>query len=275
MLAQRDAAITLRIVERAAPEAESVSIVLIHGGSITSRCWDRVAPLVERPVLAVDLPGRPGCPADHRTITIESGAVSVLRAMDEAGIERATLVGHSFSGVTLVKLAELAPERIEQLVFIACVVPPEGKRIVDVLLPHHAARVEQILDTGGVTIPLQARSGGHDLDASREADAGRGPGRDSVSEPALPYGEAVSLAGLDNGVPCRFVLLERDTAQTPELQARTIATIRRRCACEVVRLDAGHMAMYSHPQELADAAGIGRRSGKRRPISGTKGLRIT
>ena len=68
-------------------------------------------------------------------------------------------------------------------------------------------------------------------------------------------GEAVSLAGIDNGVACKFVLLERDTAQTPELQARTIETIRSRCACDVERLDAGHMAMYSHPQQVADAAG--------------------
>ena len=127
--------------------------------------------------------------------------------------------------------------------------------------------------------PLLANPGQEDFDDDGEGDACDGDdavanaGDDQTLECTSPDGEAVSLAGLDTGVACKFVLLERDTAQTPELQTRTIATIRSRCACDVERLDVGHMAMYSHPQQVADAAGISRRPGKRRSTSRTKRLR--
>jgi pimeloyl-ACP methyl ester carboxylesterase len=33
-------------------------LVLVHGGSFAASCWDLVVPLLDGPVLAVDLPGR-------------------------------------------------------------------------------------------------------------------------------------------------------------------------------------------------------------------------
>ena len=34
------------------------SFVLIHGGAMNARYWDKLVPLLEFPVLAIDLPGR-------------------------------------------------------------------------------------------------------------------------------------------------------------------------------------------------------------------------
>jgi pimeloyl-ACP methyl ester carboxylesterase len=223
-------------------------LVLVHGGSTTGRCWDRLIPHLDRPALAVDLPGRPGCEADHRTVTIASGALSVLEQMDAAAIARATLVGHSLSGVTLVRVAELAPHRVQRLVFIACVVPPDGKRPVDVLLPAHQAHIAALLDQEEATIPSRAAD-----PLAAESDNGDGGRINLVPEAAGPFGEAVSLAGLRQGISCTFVKLEDDSAQTPEIQDRTVATIRNVCPSDVISVRAGHMAMYSHPRLLADA----------------------
>ena len=44
-------------------------IVLIHGGGLDSRCWERLAPHLAGPVLTVDLPGRGAHPASLGSVT--------------------------------------------------------------------------------------------------------------------------------------------------------------------------------------------------------------
>ena len=39
------------------------AFVLVHGGFHDRRCWERLIPLLSRPALAVDLPGRGTKPA--------------------------------------------------------------------------------------------------------------------------------------------------------------------------------------------------------------------
>ena len=47
-----------------------MTYLLIHGGGSTARFWDRLLPYLDRPALAVDLPGRNGKPADFATLTV-------------------------------------------------------------------------------------------------------------------------------------------------------------------------------------------------------------
>ena len=59
--------------------------------------------------------------------------------------------------------------------------------------------------------------------------------------------EPVSLAGLQNDVARSWIRLERDIVSPPAHQDEAIA----RLGATVYTLDAGHMAMITHPQELA------------------------
>jgi hypothetical protein len=118
---------------------------------------------------------------------------------------------------------------------------------VDVLLPAHQAHISSVLDRGEATIPART------ADPVAAASDNGGGRVNLVPEAAAPFGETVSLAGLRRSIPCTFVKLEQDAAQTPEIQDRTVATIRSICLCDVVSVPAGHMAMYSHPAVLAKA----------------------
>jgi pimeloyl-ACP methyl ester carboxylesterase len=95
-------------------------VVLIHGVtgdlSIWFLCRAMQALSASRRVTAYDLRGHGYSDAPPSGYTSADHAADLLALMDELGIERATLVGHSFGGVIAVHTAVLAPERTEALV---------------------------------------------------------------------------------------------------------------------------------------------------------------
>jgi pimeloyl-ACP methyl ester carboxylesterase len=94
-------------------------LVCLHGILDTWRTWELVLPALEREhdVLAVTLPGHAGGPPLPRSLDDASLAYAVERAMDDAGIERARLVGNSLGGFVALQLA--ARGRAESVVALA------------------------------------------------------------------------------------------------------------------------------------------------------------
>jgi pimeloyl-ACP methyl ester carboxylesterase len=82
-------------------------LVLLHGFTDTWRTWELVLPALEarHDVLAVTLAGHAGGPAIDGELSDDTLAVAVERAMDDAGIETAHLVGNSLGGYTALRLA--------------------------------------------------------------------------------------------------------------------------------------------------------------------------
>jgi pimeloyl-ACP methyl ester carboxylesterase len=78
-------------------------LVLLHGFTATPRAWDLVRPLLEaeHEVLAPSLAGHLGGPPLPEDLV--DGAE---RALDDAGIERAHMVGNSLGGYVALRLAE-------------------------------------------------------------------------------------------------------------------------------------------------------------------------
>jgi pimeloyl-ACP methyl ester carboxylesterase len=94
-------------------------IVLIHGLSGSARWWARnIRPLAQRfRVHAVDLIGFGGSRCGRRFVLGEA-ADYLARWMDQIGLERAGLVGHSMGGYIAAELAADHPARIERLVLV-------------------------------------------------------------------------------------------------------------------------------------------------------------
>jgi pimeloyl-ACP methyl ester carboxylesterase len=88
-----------------------VTLVLVHSAGATPAVWDRVRGFLRGiPTIAPALPGRldAGEPVDH----MAGHAAAVLRAMDDAGLERATIAGHSLGGGVALWLALEHPSRV-------------------------------------------------------------------------------------------------------------------------------------------------------------------
>ena len=97
---------------------EGVPVVFLHGLLDTSEGWHEVASRSERPCYAIDLPGFGGstCPRYER---VGRYARDVWHAIDELGLDRFVLVGHSFGGAVATAVTEQRPHQVASLMLIA------------------------------------------------------------------------------------------------------------------------------------------------------------
>ena len=99
-------------------DGSGTPVVYLHGLLDSSEGWDDVAGRSDRHSFALDLPGFGGstCPRYER---VASYARDVGRALDELGLERYVLVGHSFGGAVATALTEQRTDQVAALVLAA------------------------------------------------------------------------------------------------------------------------------------------------------------
>ena len=98
---------------------EDPEIVLIHGGAQNAHTWDTVALALDRPLVAVDLPGHGH--SDHRDdgpFGPRENAVDVAVAIRALAPNAAMVVGMSLGGLTSIALAAHAPDLVRKLVLV-------------------------------------------------------------------------------------------------------------------------------------------------------------
>ena len=132
-----------------------MAYVFIHGGGSTARFWDRLLPHLDRPALAVDLPGRNGKPADFATLSVDDEVASVLADVEAAdAAEPIIIVAHSSGGLVVPGVVAGLGDRVAHVVLSAALVPAEGGRGIDCMKPRHrdglVASVEQARRDGTV-----------------------------------------------------------------------------------------------------------------------------
>ncbi len=246
-----------------------MTYVLIHGGGSTARFWDRVTLLLDDAVLAVDLPGRAGRPADLATLTVDDEVASVVQDIEAAGIDDGiVLVAHSSGGLVVPGVVAALGHRVAHVVLNAALVPPEGGCGLDCMQPAHRdglARAVAHADVAGTTITLpgvpedpesfRRSTGGDPLDDEDLAFV-VDPVR-LVPDTVHHYFQPVHWSRVSTAVT--YVLTERDRPIPPSMQEEMIGRLPG--APIVERLDSGHLAAVTHAPELARSV---RRAGSER-----------
>ncbi len=100
--------------------AAGSTIVLLHGFGAAMDWWDDIAPplAVDHRVIRIDLIGHGGTAAPSSGYSIERQAALVSAVLDQLGVGRFTVIGHSMGGEVATALAEVKPDRIERMILI-------------------------------------------------------------------------------------------------------------------------------------------------------------
>lgn len=223
-----------------------MSVVLIHGATLGAGCWDRLTPLLDGEVLAVDLPGRgTRADVDVRGVTLEDCGKAVVTDILQRDLTEIVLVGHSFGGVTVPLVMSLVPDRIRHVVLLSAVVPEDGTRVLDQIDADVRVSVEAGISGGVYSVGVDAARAMLCNDA--DAEQSTFILDQVVDDAAALLAETVDLSGYELPIPRTYVQLSEDNCYPPELQAKSTERIN----AEVAKLSAGHMAMVTAPDQVA------------------------
>jgi pimeloyl-ACP methyl ester carboxylesterase len=238
----------------------AMTYVFIHGGGSTARFWDRLLPHLDRPALAVDLPGRNGKPADLATLSVADEVASVLADIAAADLTGPiVIVAHSSGGLAVPGVVAGLENRVAHVVLSAALVPEEGGCGIDCMKPKHrdglVAAVEQARRDGTtITLPgppddpeaLRMSYGGDPLDDATLTFVSD-PVR-CVPDTVHHYFQPVHWSAAAH-VPVTYALNTRDRPIPSETQELMVTRLPR--ATHVVRLATGHLPAVTHPEEFA------------------------
>lgn len=154
-----------------AADRDGVPVVLLHGSVLTRAIWrglGYLAPLAaEHPVLRMDLRGhgRSGAPHEAAAYSPEALLGDLLAVMDDAGLERAALVGYSLGARVALTAALSAPGRVTHLVSLGGSAASQHGSVDQVFFPG----VIDVVRAGGMEAFCAAQGLGTDVSGRREA----------------------------------------------------------------------------------------------------------
>ncbi|HEY5438299.1 MAG TPA: alpha/beta hydrolase [Acidimicrobiales bacterium] len=97
----------------------SPELVLLHGGAQNAHTFDTVALALQRPLIALDLPGHGHSdPSIFPASAIQSHALDIVRALEQLIEPPRPLVGMSLGGLTSLLVAHDRPDLVRSLVLI-------------------------------------------------------------------------------------------------------------------------------------------------------------
>ena len=124
----------------------SDTYVLIHGAWHNGELLEPVAHAMRAHGHTVHCPTLAGNrPADDRAKSGLTEAVqSVVSYIESYNLKNVRLVGHSYGGMIISKVADLIPDRITRLVYWNAFVPLSGECLNDMVPPHYKGMFDQI-----------------------------------------------------------------------------------------------------------------------------------
>jgi len=106
--------------------------VFLHGGAQNAHTWDTVAMAIDRPLVAIDLPGHGHSDGPNEAtggqIAPESLAADVAVAIRELAPNARGVIGMSLGGLTTIALTAIAPELVRSVVLVDVTPGVDGEK---------------------------------------------------------------------------------------------------------------------------------------------------
>ncbi len=229
------------------------AVVLLHGQPGEAADWDLVVDALEGQVTTI-VPDRPGygrtggAPAG-----IADNADAVVALLDRLSVDRAVIVGYSWAGAVALDLAQQHASRVAGLALVAAV-GAEGS-VDDIDRALSAPIIGPALALGGLAmlqLPVIRRMVGAEA-ADRLPRASLATWRSFVVEQRAMVAELPAITSQlpATTVPAVVVVTGADRVVRPAVQHTLAALLP---DAEIAALpDAGHLAPWEHPREVAGA----------------------
>jgi len=230
------------------------TFVLIHGSWHGGWAWDAVVPGLEAKghrAHAPTLPGH-GPGAIRAGITHHDCVRGVVRYIEERGLTDLILVGHSFGGSVVQKVAEVLPDRTARMVFLDALVLADTQCVFDNLPAEYVAAFNALAGASPdntMLIPWEIWRDSFMQDAPESVAR-------SFWEQLSPEPNQVNLDKLDLKrfyslpVPRSFIHCRQDKALPPGYFHPRMSS--RLGEFKLLEMDGGHEVVFTRPAELAD-----------------------
>jgi pimeloyl-ACP methyl ester carboxylesterase len=234
---------------------QTPTFLLVHGSWQASWSWQAVRDRLQAGgyrTLAPSLPGH--APGDDRaSVSFADYELSVLQALDHETDGPVVLVGHSFGGAIISRIAELRAERCQSLIYYCGFVPRDGESVADNLPVTMLEAIRQLSASsadGSVALPYELFRNGFVNTADEET--ARALYERFTPEPSMPIFEPLALPrNHHHGIPAIFIACRQDQSLGPGIfhpgQSSRLERPR------VIEIDADHEALLTNPGALSDA----------------------
>lgn len=233
-----------------------LTFILVHGALLGSGGWDKtVSQLQQRGhnAIILDLPGRAGDETDPKSITLVTAAQKVVEVMKlQKG--KVVLVGHSQGGLVISQAAEMAPEKVQSLIYVTALLPKSGQTLGEIIKDDKESLIgpNLIVELEKGTMHFNPKA---DFRAVFAGDVSEAEGKkayaNTVHEPLGIGGTPISLSPEKFGrIPRHYVMAMQDRVLTPALQEKMIREVG---VDRIVRLNSSHSPFLSVPKDLAKA----------------------
>jgi pimeloyl-ACP methyl ester carboxylesterase len=228
------------------------TFLLVHGSWHDGDCWSQVRMhlgAAGHHSLAPTLPGH-ARDDDRAGVTHDDYVATVVAALDSQ-VGPVVLVGHSFGGSVISRVAELRPDRCDSLIYYSAFVPHDCERVADSL----PATMIEFLDAAAATTSDESIALPYEYfrDAfANTVDEATAKSLHSrlVPEPHKPIFESLPLpSSARHAVPTTYIACRDDRALPPGT-FHPGQSGRLPCA-GLIEIDGDHEALLTAPHRLA------------------------
>ena len=229
--------------------------MLIHGAWHGAWSYDQTRALLEQTgarVITFDLPGHGEDRTEIARVTMQAYVDRVKQELSKVTAP-VVLVGHSLAGFIVSQAAQELPDRVEKLIFVAAMVPYDGKSVFDEVSEDPKSELLKNLvfaedkswaTVNEETLKTVVYNGATALQIQAAAPK-------LVRQATQPFFAAVKTTDEAFGrIEKAYIVCEKDKILSPEAQRRLMDKIR---CTRSLSLQTGHVPHVEEPAALANA----------------------
>jgi pimeloyl-ACP methyl ester carboxylesterase len=229
--------------------------ILVHGAWHTGDQLQDVADTIRAKGHTVHTPTIAGNrPGDSKEIGLDEAVKSIVDYINENDLSDFVILGHSYGGMIISKVADTMPEKIRRLIYWNAFVPNDGECLNDLVPPMYVGMFEQIsaeMGDGSVVLPYPVWREAfiNDADAALAKSA-----FDSLNpHPYKTFTDKISLAKplAELEIGKSYINCRQDTAMPHSLPWHPRLS-ERLGLFRLVEMDGSHESCFTNPTLLGE-----------------------